>query len=280
MESENNIQKVMDNSSKPAEVIAVASGKGGVGKTNIAANLAVCLGTWGKKVLLFDADLSLGNLDVVMDIPRKYNISHALNGEKSIDEIICYGPEGIEIICGGSGIKELANLNPFQRQRLINELDNLQKKRDVIIIDNAAGIANSVIGFCLASDQTLIVTTPQAPAITDAYAMIKVLAGHNYNRPINLLVNWAESPKEGKRVYRQIAKVASQFLDKDINYAGTLPKDKSITDAVRKRKPVVQEYPKAKISTALASVAARLTVSVPLNNDNKAFFKRVVDWFF
>jgi len=281
MESESHqLTKLMESTSKPANVITITSGKGGVGKTNIAANLAICLSTWGKKVLLFDADLSLGNLDVIMDINCKYNISHALNGQKSIDEIIHYGPEGVEIICGGSGLQELANLNTFQKQRLINELTKLQKDRDFLIIDTAAGIASSVIAFSLASDQILIVTTPEAAAMTDAYAMIKVLAGNNYNGTINLLVNMADSKDEGKRIYRHIASVASRFLDINVYNAGILLKDKHLIDAIRKRKPVVKEFPKAKITASLASIAAKLSVSPPLQNDNKAFFKKVVDWFF
>ena len=199
------MQQMMENCRRKAKVLATTSGKGGVGKTNIAANPAICLAASRKKGLLFDADLSLANLDIVIGLNSKYNISHMINGRKSLEDIIHIGLEGLEVICGASGLEELANTSEFQRQRLLRELSRLQDNADAIVIDTAAGISKSVIAFCLAADHVLVVTTPEAAAITDAYAMIKVLVGNRFTGRISLVVNMAKTTAEGRKTYRQIA---------------------------------------------------------------------------
>lgn len=263
-----------------AKVLAITSGKGGVGKTSIAANLAVCLAASRKKTMLFDADLALGNLDVIMGLSSKYNISHVISGRKSIEEIIHIGPEGLEIICGTSGLEELANINEFQRQRLLRELSKLQENGDVIVIDTAAGISRSVIGFCLAADHVLVVTTPEATAMTDAYAMIKVLIGNRFGGRISLIVNLAETITEGKKTYHQITNVVKRFLNAHVYDAGVILRDERLSSAVRLRKPVVLAYPKAQISSSLAALAAKLSNYSAAKPDKEGFFNKVVDWFF
>lgn len=274
------LQQMMEDYRRPAKVLAITSGKGGVGKTNIAANLAICLAASQKRVLLVDADWSLGNLDIIMNLNNKYNIAHMLNGKKTLREVVHIGPQGVEIICGVSGLEDLANLTKFQRHRILNELSELGNDTDIIIIDTAAGISKSVIGFCLAADQTLIVTTPEATAMTDAYAMIKVLVGNNYAGKISLIVNMAENIAEGKKIYQQISNVATQFLNTHIYDAGVLLKDDRLIAAMRQRKPVVLAYPKAKVTSALIALAAKLSNSSAAMADNEGFFKKVVDWFF
>lgn len=274
------LQQMMEDYRRPAKVLAITSGKGGVGKTNIAANLAICLAASQKRVLLVDADWSLGNLDIIMNLNNKYNIAHMLNGKKTLREVVHIGPQGVEIICGVSGLEDLANLTKFQRHRILNELSELGNDTDIIIIDTAAGISKSVIGFCLAADQTLIVTTPEATAMTDAYAMIKVLVGNNYAGKISLIVNMAENIAEGKKIYQQISNVATQFLNTHIYDAGVLLKDDRLIAAMRQRKPVVLAYPKAKVTSALVALAAKLSNSSAAMADNEGFFKKVVDWFF
>jgi len=263
-----------------AKVLAITSGKGGVGKTSIAANLAVCLAASRKKTMLFDADLALGNLDVIMGLSSKYNISHVISGRKSIEEIIHIGPEGLEIICGTSGLEELANINEFQRQRLLRELSKLQENGDVIVIDTAAGISRSVVGFCLAADHVLVVTTPEATAMTDAYAMIKVLIGNRFGGRISLIVNLAETITEGKKTYHQITNVVKRFLNAHVYDAGVILRDERLSSAVRLRKPVVLAYPKAQISSSLAALAAKLSNYSAAKPDKEGFFNKVVDWFF
>jgi flagellar biosynthesis protein FlhG len=274
------LQQMMGNCRRRAEVLAITSGKGGVGKTNIAANLAICLAASQKKILLVDMDLSLGNLDVIMGVNAKYNISHVIKGRKSIEEIIHIGPEGLEMVCGASGFEEMANLGEFQRQRLLKELSKLQENGRSIVIDTPAGISKSVVGFCLAADHVLVVTTPEATAMTDAYAMIKVLVGNKFAGRISLIVNMAETIAEGKKTYRQIANVAKRFLNSHVYDAGVLVKDERLSSAVRLRKPVVLAYPKAQITLSLVALAAKLNKSTAALPNDHGFFKKVANWFF
>jgi len=276
------LREMMENHKRPGKVLAITSGKGGVGKTNISANLAICLAASQKKVLLIDADFSLGNLDILMNLNTRYQISHFIKGRKTLEEIIHVGPEGLEIICGACGLEELADLSEFQRQRLLKELSILQQDNDVIVIDTAAGISKSVVSFCLAADHVLVVTTPEATAMADAYAMIKVLVGNKFSGIISLIVNMASTHTEGKKTYQQIANVAKQFLSTHIYDAGVLLRDEQLLSAVALRKPVVLAYPKARITSSLAALAAKLSngSAVRSNNNEDGFFKKVVDWFF
>ena len=274
------LRQMMESCHRPAKVLAITSGKGGVGKTNIASNLVICLAASRKKVLLVDADISLGNLDVLMNISSKYNISHILNGQKNIEEIIHIGPEGLEIICGASGLANLANLNEFQRQRLLNDLSKLQDDNDAIVIDTAAGISKSVVRFCLAADHVLVVTTPEAAAMTDAYAIIKVLVGNKFDGRISLIVNMADTTAEGKKTYQQIANVTKRFLNIHVYDAGVLVRDERLVSAVRLRKPVVLAYPRARITSSLVALAAKLSDSSAAVPNKERFFTKVVDWFF
>jgi flagellar biosynthesis protein FlhG len=267
------------NTPRQAKVLAVASGKGGVGKTNISANLSICLAQAGKRVLLMDADMSLGNLDVILNVHSRFNISHVLYGHKQLNEIIHHGPYGIDILCGASGMENLANLTEFQQSRLIHDMDRLQDNADVIIIDSAAGIAKSVVGFCMASDHVLIVTTPDATAMTDAYGMIKVLAANEFEGQMSLVVNMADTQAQAKKTYLQIAKVAKQFLGLTIYYAGSVLFDPNLVASVRARTPVITAYPRSQASASIRMLASRLSSASPSEKLRKPFFKQVVNWF-
>lgn len=275
-----NLRHMMANEFRGAEVLAVTSGKGGVGKTNIAANLSLCLAASDKKVVIVDADMGLGNLDVLMNINSRYNISHVISGMKELEDIIYTGPCGVEVICGGSGLEELVNLGEFQRRRLLMELNKLQSGRDVILIDTGAGINVSILGFCHAADHTLIVTTPEPTAMTDAYAMIKILSGRHYAGRMSLVVNMAGTIEEGKKVYRHIAEVARRFLDIAVYDAGVLCRDESLSASVVRREPVVLGYPKSQISRSLAAMSVRLSKGSTVNRSGESFFQKVVNWFF
>ena len=274
------LQQIMESHKRPASVLAITSGKGGVGKTNITANLGICMAASGKKVLLVDADFSLGNLDIVMNVNNRYNISHLIYDGKSVEEIIHTCPEGIDLICGASGLEELAEINEFQRRRLLKEFSKLQNDNDIILIDTAAGISRSVIGFCLSANNVLVVTTPEATAMTDAYAMIKVLVGNRFSGQISLIVNMAQSIAEGKKTYQKIANVAGRFLNTHVYNAGILLKDERVSCAVRARKPVVLAHPKSQITSSLATLAAKLSNSESSGLGDEGFFKKVVNWFF
>ncbi|MBM4024665.1 MAG: MinD/ParA family protein [Planctomycetes bacterium] len=261
-----------------ATVLAVTSGKGGVGKTNIAANLAICLAAAHRRVLLMDADLSLGNLDLVLDVRSRYNLSHVVSGRKRMEDVIQAGPQGVQIICGASGLDRLADLTDGEQHRLIENLCRLQHEADTILIDTPAGISKSVMGFCLAADRVLVVTTPEATAMADAYGMVKVLVRKQYPGTISLVVNMARSETEGRQTYQRIAGVAHRFLQANLYYAGTLLKDERLCAAVRSRTPVVLAYPRSQISTALAALAARLGSPRHWSDEDGSFFRRVVRW--
>ncbi len=275
-----NLKRTMTEKNARARVLAVTSGKGGVGKTNISVNLAICLAASGQRVALVDADMGLGNLDIIMNLQSRYNISHVISGQKQLDQITCIGPGDVEVICGASGLESLADLTRFQRQRLADELDTFQDNYDLMVIDTAAGLSASVVGFCHAADHTLVVTTPEPTAMTDAYAMIKVLAGRDYSGKISLIVNMADSVAEGKRIYRQIADVARRFLNIHVYEAAVLCRDDRLPAAVRQRKPVVLAYPKAPITSAITAMTARLSKGSAATTCREGFFRKVVNWFF
>ena len=260
-------------------VYAITSGKGGVGKSNIAANLAICLAASNKKVVLLDADFSLANLDVLLNINSRYNIGHVISGLRTIEEVTQTGPAGIEVICGASGLESLSELGTFQRQRILDDLSKLQENADAIVIDTAAGMTRSVTAFCLASDYCLVVTTPEPTAMTDAYAMIKVLVGHEYGGRISLVINMADTFAEGKRVYQQIAQVTRRFLGTHVYEGGILLRDQKLSDAVKLRKPVVLAFPRSHISSAIIALASKLARCSAAKIDNVGFFRRVVNWF-
>ncbi len=263
-----------------SNVLAITSGKGGVGKTNIAANLSICLAAEHRRVMLMDADLGLGNLDVVLNIQRRYTLSHVVAGNRRLDDIVHIGPAGVEVLCGGSGIEMLANLNTFQRQRLIEAMDTLYDRTDYLIIDTGAGIHSSVVGFCLAADQTLVVTTPEPTAMTDAYAMIKVLAANGYNGRISLVVNMARSVSEGRTIYRQVSDVASRFLNTPVYEGGVLCRDEAVMNAVRRRTPAMLAYPKSPFAQSLKAMGGRLTHGMGQVDRADGFFRKVANWLF
>lgn len=270
---------MMEHEKVPSKTVAITSGKGGVGKTNLATNLALCFAASNKKVLLLDADLGLGNVDVIMNTESKFNLLHVINGSKTLEEVITVGPGGVELICGASGIEDVANLTQFHMQRLLDDLDKLQKSADMIIIDTGAGINSSIVSFCMASDEVLVVTTPEPAAMTDAYAMIKVLSLREYDGKINLAVNMASSVTEGKQVHRQLADVAMRFLKMPVYEAGILCKSDHLLNSIRQRKPVVLNYPKSKITSSIVSMASRLGKTSPNKQQDDSFFRKVCSIF-
>ncbi len=266
-------------SSQKAKIIAVASGKGGVGKTNIAANLAVCLAAAGKRVAVFDADFGLANLDIIFGVSSKYSLSHFVRGCRSIEEVCQPAAGGVDIICGLSGIESLAEMSDFARERVIKALETLSDNYDVVIVDASAGIGKSVQAFCMACDHIVLVTTPEPTAITDVYILLKVITAKRYGGRFSLIVNMAESAVEGRKVYRQIAMAATQFLNVRLQHGGVLVRDEHVSLAVRKRRPVVLEYPKCTTAQSLMTVAARLS-KVPVSGTaGQGFFRKVVNWF-
>lgn len=272
-------------SRRRASVVAVTSGKGGVGKSNIAVNLAILLSSAGKEVVLLDADLGLANADVLCNIDLPANLSHVISRKRELKDVLVKGPGGFSLIGGASGLARMADLSDDDRQRLVDALEVLEEKADIILIDTGAGISPNVLTFTRAADHVLVVTTPEPTAITDAYAVIKVItrresAFPDDNRRISLLVNQARSPGEARVVYERIAKVARQFLNVAVYDAGFLPADEQIPAAVRKRQPFVLASPRCPASLSITQLAMRLQQGVVATTPLQAgFFNRMSRWF-
>ncbi|MGM0501137.1 MAG: MinD/ParA family protein [Bacillota bacterium] len=259
-----------------ARIYTVTSGKGGVGKSNFTANLALALQEAGKKVVIFDADLGLANLDVILGVTPNYNLNHVISGKKDIQDIILQGPNNIHLIPGGSGVEELANLSNYQLNQLIDSWSKLETEYDIILIDTGAGLSKIVINFILAADETFVISTSEPTSITDAYGMIKAISKHQLDIEVKLVVNQA-SDKEGTKIANRLIKTAQEFLDMDITLLGVLPEDRSVIKAVKKRKPFLLEYPKSKVAKKIKSLGAEL-IGAP-KKESKGFAGFLKDAF-
>jgi flagellar biosynthesis protein FlhG len=274
-----------------ASVIAITSGKGGVGKSNVAVNLAIKLSAAGKRVVLLDADLGLANADVLCGVDLPLNLSHVIARRKELSDVIVKAPGGFRLIGGASGLARMADLSDYDRQRIVDSLAELEETTDIILIDTGAGISPNVLSFTRAADHVLVLTTPEPTAITDAYAVIKVIsrAGGDAHmispgngggdRRISLLVNQARSPGEARVVHERIAKVARQFLNVSVLDAGYLYADEQVPIAVRKRTPFVLTSPKCPASDCVAKLAMRLEQGVAAVESSGGFFQRMGKWF-
>ncbi len=258
---------------KPPKVIAITSGKGGVGKTNIVANLAVSLASMGKNVFVLDADLGLGNLDVLLGLTPRFNIGHLLRGEKTLEEIAIEGPQGIMIIPAASGIDELTNLDMEKKIGLVSEIGKLDGQMDVMLIDTGAGISQNVLFFSIAAQEIIVIASPEPTSIIDAYALMKVLYLNYGEKRFRLLVNFVKSHKEGLEVYRNISLVAGRYLNVSIDYLGFIPFDDKLPKAVREQKAIVELFPEAKVNREFTKLARFIDeLPPPEPKDNIQFF--------
>lgn len=249
---------VSEKRSKDVMTIAVASGKGGVGKTNVVANLAIAFRRLGRKPMIFDADLGLSNIDILLHLAPRYNIQHLFSGERSLKDIIIEGPEGILILPASSGIQELTSLNEFQRLRILEEFDSFDQDIDILLIDTSAGISENVAFFCVAAQEILIITSPEPTAITDAYALIKVLSSRYQERDFDILVNSVRSEAEAIDVFKRLSVATEKFLSISINYLGYIPLDYSVQRAVRAQKAFISAYPDCLASKQIMDIASQL----------------------
>ena len=239
-------------------IIAITSGKGGVGKTNIVANLGFALSRLGKKILILDADLGLGNLDVLLGLAPTYNLSHVITGEKSIPEVLIDGPGDMKILPAASGIQELTHLTREQQFRIITELDFIIDPIDILLVDTAAGISSNVMYFNITAQEIIVVVAPEPTSVTDAYALMKVLALKYSAKNFKVLVNLAGSMREAYEVFRQLSIVADKFLDVHVEYFGCVLADENVTKAVKQQKTVSDIYPESRASRCYASLAKRI----------------------
>lgn len=255
-------------------VIAITSGKGGVGKTNIVANLGFAFSHLGRKVLILDADLGLGNLDVLLGIAPKFNISHVIHGEKRLADILVEGPGEMKILPASSGIQELTQLTHEQKMRFLTDLDRLIDDVDILLIDTAAGISTDVMDFNVSAHEIIVVVSPEPTAITDAYALMKVLSLRYAEKCCQLLVNMAGSPREGEDVFRQLELVTERFLDIHVDYLGCVLRDEKVTRGVKHQRLVCDLYPASRASRCFTQLAERMVKASPASRPkgNTNFF--------
>ncbi len=239
-------------------VFAIASGKGGVGKTNLVANLAISIASKGKSVAVLDADFGLANIDILLGLTPKYTIEHVLRGEKLIEDIVVEGPGGIKIIPASSGIEEMTKLTSEQFLRITTGLKQLSRDLDFMMIDTAAGISENVVRFLLASPNVILITSPEPPAIVDAYAVTKVLLKKEPTKRIKLVVNSVNGFKEAEMVYTQINSAVKRFLNKDIDFYGYLFYDEQLKECVSNQQAVVLQYPQSKIAKTFDKLATQI----------------------
>lgn len=262
------------------KVIAITSGKGGVGKTSVVGNLAIACQRMGKRVLIFDADLGLANIDIIFGLNPKHNIKEVIEGEKELSQIIVKGPEGVAIIPASSGVQELAHLTEGQKINLLNEFDILNNMFDILLIDTGAGISSNVIYFNLAAEERIIVVTPEPTSITDAYALIKVMFYQYGTKNFFLLLNMVKDEKEAKSVYKNLSRVVAKFMGGiSIDYTGFIPLDSLLQESVSRREPVVCCYPESSSSNSfkeLAKYLLRQTDRRTTDGNIKFFWKRLM----
>ncbi|MFN2357808.1 MAG: MinD/ParA family protein [Desulfotignum sp.] len=238
-------------------VIAVTSGKGGVGKTNIVGNLAVAMSRQGMRVVIIDADVGLANIDIVFNLRPQYTLRHVISGEKTLEEIMIQTRHGIRIIPGGSGFAGLTQLNEGQKLTLLGEFEALADQADIILVDTGAGISSNVLYFNAASDECIVISTTEPTSITDAYAMMKVMSREYQTRYFKLIVNMTESEKDAKRVFASLSNALDKFLkDVVLAYLGHIPFDRHLQHAVQKRSLLLDQTPDAAAARAMETIAS------------------------
>lgn len=254
-------------------IIAITSGKGGVGKTNISVNMAIAYAQLGKKVILIDGDLGMANVNVLLNVVPQYNLMHVINKKKTMKEIILDTEFGIKFIAGANGFSKIANLSVEELEYFAKQFSTLGNA-DIIIIDTGAGIANNVLQFVAAADEVYVVTTPEPTAITDAYGIIKIITTEIVDRPVNLklLVNRVHSADEGKRISERIITTVGQFLGYKIDYIGFVYEDSAVQASVIRQKPFMIVNPTSKPSTCIKHIVGRSEKSEPLENEGVSNF--------
>lgn len=263
----------------PVKVIAIASGKGGVGKTNVSINLAAALANKGQIVMLMDADLGLGNVDVLLGIKPKYNFSHVLCGEKKLEEIIIKGPSDILIVPAASGIQNMSQLSVTEHAGMIRAFSELDYDLDTLIIDTAAGISDNVSSFCKAASDVIVVLCDEPASLTDAYALIKILNQNHDVKRFKIVANMVHSAAQGSELFSRLVKVTDRFLCVALELIGTIPADEYLRKAVQKQWIVVNTFPRSRASMAfmrLADAVSNWSAPESIGGHLEFFFERLL----
>lgn len=266
---------------KPVRVLAVASGKGGVGKTNISVNLGISLAGLGRNVALLDADMGLANIDVLLGLHPQYNLSHVLSGEKTLNEILVEGPAGLMIVPGSSGLQQMSELSAMQQAAVIRAFGELDQDLDVLIVDTAAGIASGVINFARACQEVIVVVCDEPTSLTDAYALIKVLSRDYGIHRFQVLANMVQNGQQGQLLFTKLTRVTDRYLDVALGYLGAVPYDESLRKAVVRQCAVVEAFPRSVAAQAF-KVLAKKADALPIVDERvghlEFFVERMIQY--
>jgi flagellar biosynthesis protein FlhG len=247
----------------PLKVFAVTSGKGGVGKTNISANLAVLVAKTGKRVLIIDADLGLANVEIVFGLKPRHHLGDLLDGGRSIEDVLVQGPHGICLLPAGSGVQSLTHLGDEAKMRLVTALDPIEDLFDVVIIDSGAGIGENVLFFVGAAQEAILVVNPEPTSLVDAYAVVKVLSQQAGVRSFSVIVNPVVDELAARGIFQKLTAVTNRFLSARMRHLGYIPRDENLHRAIMAQRPIVDLFPSSPASRALADIAGRLFDNMP-----------------
>jgi flagellar biosynthesis protein FlhG len=280
-EDKNSSDPVLPIKRRGPKIIAVTSGKGGVGKTNVVANLSASLSDLGKKIVVLDADFGLANIDVLLGLTPRYHLGHVLFGNKSLTEVMVQGPKGVRIIPASSGLQRMSELTITQRKQLVDSFTQLDSETDYFIIDTAAGISKNVTHFLMSAQEVIVVSAPEPTAIVDAYAVVKIILAEDPGKIIHILVNSVDQAEDAHEVFCQINSVVKRFLNREVIYLGHIERDSHVCQAVRSQVLVTHRFPNAPASRCFRELARRIAQQeecfIP-SSDSLIWEKLLNDW--
>lgn len=263
MDQAESLRQMMSRQNGDVRVIAVTSGKGGVGKTNVTANLAILAAQQGRRVLVVDGDLGLANVEIVFGLTPRYHLGHLLDGTAELSQVLASGPEGVRVLPGGTGVRSLTVLDDPQKLRFMAALDTIEDEFDLVLIDTGAGIGDNVLFFVGGAQEALLVLTPEPTSLSDAYAAVKVLSLEGGVEHFNVLVNHVAAEQQAREIYEKLCTVSRRFLKARLKLLGQLPRDENIHRAVLSQRPLVQAFPHSPAARAMKVIADRLLSEPP-----------------
>lgn len=241
-----------------ARTFVVASGKGGVGKSNIVVNLALIFGQWGHKIIILDTDLGMANVNILLNIQPQYTLIDVLQGRKELQDVILKGPSNVDVLPGGSGLSQVVNLDSQQREQLLAYFSYLEEKGDILLVDCAAGLSRDVLSFIAAADELVLVTTPEPTAMMDVYSIIKIVNNYGLHSRISMIVNMAGSMQDSEDVFERIRRVSSNFLEVEVTFLGGIEYDHNVRRSVLNSCPYVLQYPRSRAAHSTRLIARRM----------------------